>query len=287
MTAIFFDSTMDDHRRRHRVFEGDLFLFGATVATKELVEFARQTIQESFPDTDPQKAQSKMKVEDYVAVIAPLKTKFTNHERTKMLVQNLLVEFGCDMDKTYFDVPRLRVVTHGGYLSAGVGYAYKPHRDTWYAGPDCQLNWWMPVFDLQPERAMALYPGYFRQSVENSSNEFDYDEWCNVGRKQAVEYVKIDSRKHPLPKEEIDEAKETRIVCRAAATLLFSGAQLHATIPNTSGLTRFSIDFRTVHVEDLLNKRGAHNVDSSATGSTMRDFIRASDLSPMQASLVS
>ena len=108
-----------------------------------------------------------------------------------------------------------------------------------------------------------------------------------MGRKQAVEYVKFDSRKHPLPQEEIDEAKETRIVCGAAATLLFSGAQLHATVPNTSGITRFSIDFRTVHVEDLLNKRGAHNIDSSATGTTVRDFIRASDLSPIQTSLLS
>jgi hypothetical protein len=148
-----------------------------------------------------------MKVEDYVVIVAPLKTRFTNHERTKVLVKNLLTAFGCDTGKTHFDVPRLRVVTDGGYLSAGVGYACQAHRDTWYAEPNGQLNWWMPVYDLQPERAMALYPGYFRKPVQNSSNTFDYDEWCNVGRNQAVANVKVDTRNHPLPTQNIEGSR--------------------------------------------------------------------------------
>src|SRR6266478_6513170 len=126
MSAILFDSKMGDELRRVRVFDGDLLLFSATAGTKELVEFARRTIQESIPKVDPQTAQSTMAVEDFVAIVAPLKTKFTNHQHTQVLVQGLLTAFGCYLEKTYFDVPRLRVVTHGGYLSAGVGYAYKP-----------------------------------------------------------------------------------------------------------------------------------------------------------------
>ena len=56
---------------------------------------------------------------------------------------------------------------------------------------------------------------------------------------------------------------------------MFSAQQLHATVPNTSGLTRFSIDFRTVHRDDVEAKRGARIIDSDATGTTLRDFIRA------------
>ena len=61
--------------------------------------------------------------------------------------------------------------------------------------------------------------------------------------------------------------------------MLFSAAQLHSTVPNTCGLTRYSIDFRTVHLDDVWNKAGAPNVDSASTGTTMRDYIRASDYS--------
>jgi hypothetical protein len=51
-----------------------------------------------------------------------------------------------------------------------------------------------------------------------------------------------------------------------------------STVPNTSGRTRFSIDFRTVHVDDVVARREAHNVDSECTGTTLRDFLRGTDL---------
>ena len=59
--------------------------------------------------------------------------------------------------------------------------------------------------------------------------------------------------------------------------LLFSGAQLHASIPNTSGRARFSVDFRTVSVPDLLAGRGAPLVDVNCTGTAIRDFINVAD----------
>jgi hypothetical protein len=52
---------------------------------------------------------------------------------------------------------------------------------------------------------------------------------------------------------------------------------MHATVPNTSNRTRFSIDFRTVHLDDVVDGRGAPNIDSECTGTTLRDFLRASD----------
>ncbi len=91
----------------------------------------------------------------------PLKSKFTNDLATKKLVQEILADFGLDLDKTYFDVPRLRVVTSDKFLTSGVGYAYKAHRDTWYGSPASQINWWLPVFDLDVEQTLALYPSYW------------------------------------------------------------------------------------------------------------------------------
>jgi len=53
---------------------------------------------------------------------------------------------------------------------------------------------------------------------------------------------------------------------------------MHSSVPNDSGRTRFSIDFRTVHLGDVLARRGAPNFDSECTGTTMRDYLRLSDL---------
>ena len=59
--------------------------------------------------------------------------------------------------------------------------------------------------------------------------------------------------------------------------LLFSGAQLHNSIPNTSGRARFSVDFRTVYMPDLMAGRGAPLVDVNCTGTAIRDFINVAD----------
>src|SRR3954447_22530542 len=41
---------------------------------------------------------------------------------------------------------------------------------------------------------------------------------------------------------------------------------------------RCSIDFRTVNLDDVEARRGADNVDSGCTGTTMREYLRVTDL---------
>jgi hypothetical protein len=62
--------------------------------------------------------------------------------------------------------------------------------------------------------------------------------------------------------------------------MLFSGDHLHATTPNTSLLTRYSIDFRTVNALDVASRTGAPVVDVRCQGTALRDFRRLSDLAP-------
>ena len=57
---------------------------------------------------------------------------------------------------------------------------------------------------------------------------------------------------------------------------MFSAAHLHSTVPNTSERTRLSIDFRTVHLDELIDG-GAPNLDSASTGTTIRDYVRGTD----------
>ena len=52
---------------------------------------------------------------------------------------------------------------------------------------------------------------------------------------------------------------------------------MHASTPNTSGRARFSVDFRTVNVPDLMVGRGAPLVDVYCTGTVIRDFINVAD----------
>ena len=68
--------------------------------------------------------------------------------------------------------------------------------------------------------------------------------------------------------------------------MLFSTCQLHASVPNQTGFVRYSYDLRTLHIDDLRLERGPENLDGLAGGSTLRDFLRVSDLQPLEPAAI-
>jgi hypothetical protein len=278
MGAVYFDCHVADDVRRSRLYGGDLFVYSPTGHGSEFCAFAREMVERAFHLLPPESAQYELSVEKYAAVLAELKPKFIHHPESKRLIKAILTDFGCDPDRVYFDVPRLRTATSDEFLTTGIAYAFHPHRDTWYSAPPCQLNWWLPVYDYEAESSMAFHSRYWSRPVKNTSSDYNYYRWNKESRRQAASQIGKDTRKQPHALEAIEPDPQLRIVCKVGGIILFSGAQLHSTVRNTSGRTRFSIDFRTVHLDDVLNRWGAPNIDSACTGTSLRDFLRSSDL---------
>lgn len=285
MTTVFSNSVVDDDTRRELLYQGQVFVYSATPASTLLTLFARELIAEAFGERDPETAQFDMPVEEFAGLLARLKPRFIHHPRCKELLPSVLEELGCDLDRTYFDVPRLRTSTSHDYLTSGISYAFHPHRDCWYSAPFNQINWWIPVFEVVPENVMAFHPQYFASPVRNGSARYDYAEWNRTSRLTAAQHVRGDTRDQPRPEEAVVLDPQVRVVPEPGGVMVFSGAQLHSTVPNTSGRTRFSIDFRTVNIDDVRTRRGARNVDAKCTGTTLRDFVRCFDLDPMPEEL--
>ena len=281
MKSIHFDAAMDDRTRLDRLYDGELFVYSPVAATRELCDNARGMITAAFAGRDPLHAQDDMEVTDYAAILAPLKTGFIHDPRSIRLLAKIVESYGCDPAETYIDVPRLRIATHSAYLTSGVAYAHHPHRGTWYSAPQSQINWWMPIYEFTPQSAMAFHARYWNTAVRNTSNEFDYYEWNSNGRKNASQHVKSDTRRQPMPQEPVELDPQVRLITPVGGPIMFSAAQLHSTVPNTSGKTRWSIDFRTVNKRDVEAMHGAPNADAHSTGTSLRDFVLASDLSPM------
>jgi hypothetical protein len=287
LDTVYFDSPLADRDRRQLLYNGRLFVFAPRASSTALCEFARSMIEEAFAGTDPRIAQHRMPVEDFVAICTPLKPAFIHHPKTLKLVRDVVEEFGCGVNDTYIDVPRLRMVTHGGYLTSGIGYAHHPHRDTWYSAPMCQLNWWLPIYPFDTNSSMAFHPRYWDQPVKNGSDKFNYYQWNADGRKNAAKHITSDTRVQPRAEEPLELTPQLRLVCPPGGIVMFSAAQLHSTVNNSSGVTRYSIDFRTVNLEDVVAMRGAPNIDSAPSGTSLRDFCRASDLTRMTHDVVS
>jgi hypothetical protein len=286
VNTVYFDSDASDDVRRGRLYAGQLFVISPRPSTVALCEFAKSMIQEAFGSIDPLEAQYHMPVEQYVSIVTPLKPQFIHHPETKKLLREMVRDCGCDLNETYVDVPRLRMVTSDGYLTSGVGYAHHPHRDTWYSAPMAQLNWWLPIYGIESESSMAFHPAYWSKGVKNGSCEFNYYTWNSDGRKNAAQHIKTDTRKQPKPEEEMQLDPQIRLIVPPGGVILFSAAQMHSTVPNTSGRARYSIDFRTVNLADLCSGVAAPNVDSHPVGTSLRDFVRGSDGAPMPEDVV-
>ncbi len=278
MTAILFDQPINDDKRRERLYAGDIFVYSANEHSMALVELAREMIHDAFPGMDPALAQFEYSVEDYAAILMKLKPAFIHHPECKKIIPRMFEALGCELDQTYFDVPRMRTSTSDDYLTSGIAFAFHPHRDTWYSAPMSQINWWIPIFDIEAGNAMAFHPNYFDAPVKNNSEIYDYQEWNAKSRFAVDKNVKSDTRPQPKAQEELALEPSDVIVPPPGSMILFSAAHLHSSIPNQTGRTRFSIDFRVVHEGDLRDLRGAENVDSRCTGSAIGDYLQASSL---------
>jgi hypothetical protein len=286
MTAVLFDPEFSDATRRDHLYRGDLVVYRPGPESLALCGFARDMIQSAFGSLDPELAQFELPVSEYVSILADLKPRFIHHPESKRLIQSLLTTLGFDPQQTYFDVPRLRTSTSHGYLTTGIAYAFHPHRDTWYSAPMCQVNVWLPVYAADPDNIMAFHPQHWSTPVANSSADYDYQRWIATSRFNASTHVGTDTREQPKPLEDVAASPDLRVLTPVGGIKMFSAAHLHSSLPNRTGRTRFSIDFRIINIDDAASAKGAENVDSYCTGTAMQDYLRVVDLARVPQDIV-
>jgi hypothetical protein len=283
---VLFDTHWRDDRKREALYAGDVLVFSPVPAALALVNRARELLEAAFAPHHPTQAQYHVPVAEYAAVLARVKPAFIHDPLCKQLIPQLIEELGGDRSHVYFDVPRMRSATAHEYLTTGIAYAFHPHRDTWYSAPQAQINWWFPIYEIEPNNGMAFYPHFFARAVENSSETYNYYRWNRDNRAAAAKQVGTDTRVQPRITAEVDLDPQIRIVAPVGGVMMFSGQHLHATVPNTTEVTRFSIDFRTLHRGDLERGLGAPRVDSHCTGTSMRDFLHCDNLSRLPTEIV-
>jgi hypothetical protein len=278
MPSILTDPDIPAEELRQRLYAGDLVILTRLRALAEFVGYMRDELTELFAPHDPQHVHEHVEPTEMARILSTWKPRWIHAERSRELVRAIIAEAGFDPEHTHYDVPKPRTSFPQGHLTTGIAFAFPWHRDVWYSAPAQQINWWLPVFPVRETNAMSFDLGSFAKEVPNTSGEFDYYE-NNARRFGTVQAVGKESQARP---QAIDHRAAVDVIPLPAPgeVLLFSGAQLHTSIPNTSGLARYSVDFRTVDTRDLLAARGAPLVDAWCTGTAIRDFVSIKDEGP-------
>lgn len=278
MANVHIDPSFDDDERRRRLFAGDVIVYTHVPEVAAFAEFTRGLVTAALDPDDPTTVHTRRTPDELADLLIDFKPRFIHHPESIGHVRKIVEALGADPAQIHADVPKLRTAFPAGGLTTGIAYAFQAHRDTWYAAPRQQINWWMPVYPVAENNIMEFFPRWFGKEIPNNSGEYNYYV-ANAWRGRIKDFSGgKDTRVHPAPTEPLtDDEPRVCVVPPVGGIMLFSGDQLHASIPNTSPRTRYSIDFRTVHVADVRNGSGAPCADVRCVGTALRDFRRLTD----------
>ena len=246
---------LDEEQRGDALFGGNVLIFKDVASLRRLSALAGELLRAAFGEA-PARAQFALGPEEFEARARVLVERWRRYPAAVQGFRKVLQDVGVELDGGYWDWLHLRIQPHQDFTETGtLGY----HRDTWSSNIYAQTNWWTPILPITRERTIALYPAYWSRPLANTSATWDLE------RVREMPIV-------PRPTEPVDADSELRIVIEPGDLLCFSGAHLHASVPNTSGVTRFSVELRTVTAEDIQARRGAPNVDGEAPRVAWRWF---------------
>jgi hypothetical protein len=282
--AFLTDPDIPAAELRRQLYAGDLVILTRLRALAEFVDYVRDELARLFAPHDPQHAHEYIDAAEMAQLLGEWKPRWIHAERSRELVRAIIAEAGFEPECTHYDVPKPRTSFPAGHLTTGIAFAFPWHRDVWYSAPEQQVNWWLPVFPVKESNAMSFDLASFARAVPNTSAAFDYYE-NNARRFTTATSVSREAQSRPGA---IGHTPSVDVIPVPAPgqVLLFSGAQLHRSIPNTSGLARYSVDFRTVDTRDLTERRGAPLVDTYCTGTAIRDFVSIKDENAFDEELV-
>ncbi len=260
---------------RSALYAGEIYLLPPTERTRRIVDGMNAHLDAEL-GTPSREAQFRHPEEDYFRRVGRLRKLFYTGPAWHEEIRALLREAGVDPADFAFDPLRLRTIPHKGHENPRAAPIYYGHRDTWYSNPQAQITGWIPLHDVSEAETFVFWPGFFAKAVRNDSEAFDHDAWIRDDRSRKIGWQNRNTSleaAYPQLREEVDGERWT-FAAPAGSLLFFSGQHLHRTTPNVTGRTRFSADFRIVHLEDQRTGIGAPNVDNRSTGSALSDHLR-------------
>ncbi len=163
MNSLIIDAPISEEKKRELLYQGQLLVYLPTPNSLALVEFARKMVEAAFHPLDPETAQFHLPVEKYAAILSELKPKFIHAPESKKCIHGMLKDLGFSLEKTYFDVPRMRSSTSDDFLTSGIAYAFHPHRDTWQWLCGLQLRGMEPH---EPAKRRAIHQAGHEETAQ-------------------------------------------------------------------------------------------------------------------------
>lgn len=261
---------------RDGIYRGKLFKKPMTSASQKAVSDTLKLLEDELGTIDVRHAYLHMSADDFFESIGRIRKQLFMDEHHRRNVHDVIQEMGLDPEQIAYEPFRLRVIQHLGHENPRAAAVYYPHRDTWYSHPQSLMVGWLPLHDLHEHETFEVFPDWWNRPVPNDSEIFDYSQWVldgwqlKIGWQHKLSGVKAN---YPQATSKVDLGKRVGFKCNAASNIIFPGGHFHKTLEQATGKTRFSLDFRMVHLRDLAENRGAPNADTRCKGNAVVDYL--------------
>jgi hypothetical protein len=261
------------------LYAGEIVRFSQLAQMRAIVAFTRRFVEERLAPYSPVEIHRRLAAEPLARELSEVQREYSRAPEVKQLWRMLFESVGLDPADTARDRLMLRFQVHSdpgvaapwSRSTATVGF----HRDSWGTNLSAQVNWWAPVWPITAERTFAIHPQLWDVPIPNNSIDFDLRDVMERAR-TAPETLGA-GQLAPRPTQPVDAAGGTPVVLQPGEIIAFSSQHAHAGVPNHTGLTRISLETRTVCIGDVRARRGAPNVDGQARWVAPGLFRRLSD----------
>ncbi|HKD54467.1 MAG TPA: hypothetical protein VKB72_09645 [Steroidobacteraceae bacterium] len=269
------------------LYAGEIVRFSGLPSMAALVAFTRSFVEERLAPHPPVEIHRHLDSRALSTRLAEVQREYSRSAEVKRLWRELFEAVGLDPADTARDRLKVRFQVHReageapawSRSTATVGF----HRDSWGTNLAAQVNWWAPVWPITAKRTFAIYQRLWDVPIPNNSADFDLADVME--RLHTAPETVGAGQLAPRPTQAVDSSGGVPVVLDPGEIIAFSGAHAHVGIPNHTGLTRISLETRTVSISDVQAQRGAPNVDGEARWVAPGLFRRLNDGAPLNAIL--
>ena len=261
------------------LYAGQIVRFTGMPQMAAITAFTRGFVQERLAPHPAPEIHRFHAPEALAKKLGEVQAAYAQSPEAKLLWSALFAAIGFDMQDTARDRLMLRFQAHTDPEStptwsrgtATVGF----HRDTWGTNLAAQINWWAPVWPITAGRTFAIHPDLWDVPIANNSADFDLAEVME--RLRTAPETLGPGQLAPRPTDPVAADRGLPVVLEPGEIIAFSSAHAHVGVPNHTGLTRISLETRTVSITDTRARRGAPNVDGLARWVAPGLFRRLAD----------
>ena len=262
MSISHFNHPISDKERAERCFNGELLIFRNIPAMHELIEFTDNMISEALGGVAALEAQHHFLPEEFLQRTGSAQASFRNSQIAKDHFFKAIEQCGVDLNNTYYDYFPMRIVPFDKDYNGAEYGEIGQHRDTWGSNIYSQINWWAPIYELEEDRTIAVYPDYWDKPIANNTDTWSHLEYIKK-RKETPAEREVSYPSAPSPQVEVNASNMIKVMLEPGDVLCFSSAHLHGSVPNTTEIPRYSVEMRTINKHDLAANRSAPNVDNA------------------------